>query len=961
MGIYTEAVQKLYVAYFSRPADPAGLTYWEGVVAAANGSTAAVSAAFAASAEYKASFAGMTEYQIVNTIYMNLFGRAAEPAGLQFWGQNLIAGKITIDAVVTAVASGAQGTDLVAYNSKVAAATAFTAALDTTPEILGYTGAGPNAAAVNFLAGVKDAATLAAAIAPATLAATVLAITSPPVVGVTTTLTEGIDTFVGTTANDTIIATTSDGVMALTTFDNINAGGGTDTLSFVDTATGNAGTLSLPTDATVAGIELMTVLTNGSVNLNTTSYTGLQKVTAVATGTSAASITASGTTDVELKSSTTGTTTIAGGKSVVASVGAAAGAVTVTGAALTTVAVTGGVNTTVTNTGTAANTLTAVSLTGTSGTAALTGKALTTVNLSKIVAAEAVTVSNSTAGHALNLNLAATGYTSAGATVAVSVADAVATSLNVATASKSNVAVTGGLIAAATLTGAGALTLDVAGQAKLKTIDGSAATGDLTLTGLTSVVKTVTTGTGSDTLTISTATVKDDAATTAVDETLTATVTTGAGDDDITVMTSGTGKTVIDAGAGDDVVQIDARGTTLQVLLGDGDDTLDASVAITAVDTIDAGAGSDTLALRLVGAANIGAFAGFDLFDAADLAKTLDVDILATKNTVSEIIVSGDVGAAAALTNVGAGVGVRATGDSASVLTLTQKTAGAMSITVDVDQDVDAEEDAAADTAMANFEVTNATTLNVTFDSDFVADIDDDIAGDNLVTLNLEGDAATAVTVNSGGDNASNELFYNDSANKLVTLTVTGAQALELDVASTKLATIDASAHTGGLTVSTDSLGNGGVVKLGSGVDLVGVGADSIVTGMEMVSGMEKALAVSVSVAAGDATAKAAAIADADMLMIAGATVADSAGGVFTGGTIAKGVLTFIGAGPATLTDAFAIANAAAETAGEAVVFNYLSNSYVFVQGATDLAVQLVGVTGITNFVEGGTDTFFIV
>lgn len=981
MGIYTEAIQKLYVAYFSRPADPAGLTYWEGVVAAANGSTAAVSAAFAASAEYKAAFAGMTQYQIVNTIYMNLFGRSAEPAGLEFWGQNLIAGKITIDAVVTAVAAGAQGTDLVAYNSKVSAATEFTAALDTTPEILGYTGPAANAAAINWLAGVKDATTLAAAIAPAALNATVLAITSPPVVGVTTTLTEGLDDFVGTSANDTIIATTADGVMALTTFDNINAGGGTDTLKFVDTQTDNAaGILALPTDATVAGIELMNVLTTGSVNLNTTSYAGLQKVTVVATGLANASITASGTTDVELKSSTAGTTTIAGGKTVTASVGATAGAVSVTGAALTNVSVTGGsVSTTVTNTGTAANTLTTVSLTGTAGTAALTGKALTTLNLSKIVAADAITVTNSTVGHALNLNLSAAGYTAAGAVVAgVTVTDSIATSLNIATASKSNVTVAGGEIVTATLTGAGALTLDVGSQAKLKTIDGSAATGGITLANVLPAVQTVTTGSGDDTASIAFVTVKDDTATSGVDETKTATLTTGAGDDTITVNTSGAGKTIITAGAGNDTVNVTARGTVLQVALGDGDDTLDATVAITAADTIDAGAGSDTLALRLVGSANIGAFSGFDLFDAAGMAGgTLDVDILATKNTVSEIIVSDDVDALSALINVGAGVGVRAIGDSANDLTLTQKTAGAMSVTVDIDQDVEAEADAVADTAVANFIVTNATALNVTFDSDFVADIDDDVAGDNLVTLNLDSGlvgtattGATSATVFSGGDNAVNKLVYTDTNNKLASLVVTGTQALELSQDGTALLNLDASAHTGGLTVSTNSLGNGGTVKLGSGIDKVTVGVDSAATAtdFEKISGMEKTLAVSVSVVAGDATAKAAAIADADLLVITGAAVANANVGVTTG-TIAKGVLTFTGAGPATLADAFAIANAAAESAGEAVAFNYLANSYVFVQGANgavdavgDLAVQLVGVTGITNFVAGtDPNTFFIV
>ena len=170
MGIYTALVQQLYVAYFSRPADAAGLVYWESVVAAAKGNTSAVSAAFAASAEYKAAYAGKDAAQVVDTVYMNLFGRNAEPAGVQYWAPLLQSGKVTIDAIVTAVAGGARTTDLVAYDAKVTAATAFSAALDTTPEMLGYSGAAANAAGIAFIAGVKDAATLAAAIDPAKLA-----------------------------------------------------------------------------------------------------------------------------------------------------------------------------------------------------------------------------------------------------------------------------------------------------------------------------------------------------------------------------------------------------------------------------------------------------------------------------------------------------------------------------------------------------------------------------------------------------------------------------------------------------------------------------------------------------------------------------------------------------------------------------------------------------------------------
>lgn len=170
---YYNNIQQLYVAYFNRPADTAGLAYWETVVEGAKGSTAAVSAAFAASAEYQSTYSGMTNAQIVNAVYMNLFGRPAETAGQTYWANLLTNGQITIDQVVTQIAAGAQGTDATAYADKVAAATAFTSALGTTNA---YSGTAANTAAKAFLSGIVDNASLAAATDPYVLATTVASV-----------------------------------------------------------------------------------------------------------------------------------------------------------------------------------------------------------------------------------------------------------------------------------------------------------------------------------------------------------------------------------------------------------------------------------------------------------------------------------------------------------------------------------------------------------------------------------------------------------------------------------------------------------------------------------------------------------------------------------------------------------------------------------------------------------------
>ncbi|MVW61145.1 DUF4214 domain-containing protein [Massilia sp. NEAU-DD11] len=485
------------------------------------------------------------------------------------------------------------------------------------------------------------------------------------------------------------------------------------------------------------------------------------------------------------------------------------------------------------------------------------------------------------------------------------------------------------------------------------TIDASASTGAITFAGGANTVANIKTGSGNDTVTLVAATVKDNSATTA-DETVNATVNTGAGNDTITVNASGTGIVTVVAGDGNDTVNVTGRSSgALNVDLGAGDDTFTSTVDIGANDKIDAGAGNDTLLLKLVGSVNVGAFSNFDAFDAAGLSKALDVDILSQKNTVTEIVATGDVGAGASLLNVGSGVSYRVTGDTnvANALSITQKTAGDLTVTLDIDESGDAKT-TAADKADAAVNATNATGVKVVFDSSFVGA--SKAAGDNVSALTLTAGAAKTIAVTSGGANAENHLTLTAS-DALTSVTVTGASELVIDsvTGATKLASIDASAATGGLTASLADVANGGTIKLGTGADMITITSASTVGAVESISGFEKTAAAAVG---SDATAKAAAIADADVLSFAGTVAAD-------GGQISKGVLSFTGAGPSTLADAVGLADGAATVAGSAVVFEYLGNSYVFVQGgATDTLVQLAGITGIKNFAEdGATDHFFIV
>lgn len=152
---YVNEVQKLYVAYFSRPADPAGLNFWANNLATNPNGYQEIAQAFSTSAEYRASYGGLDNRAVVAEVYENLFGRPGEAAGIDFWTNALNNGSLNIGNVVTGVASGAQGSDRVAFNAKVGVSTQFTNRIDTDAEKAAYTGTKLQIA-IDYIANVKN-------------------------------------------------------------------------------------------------------------------------------------------------------------------------------------------------------------------------------------------------------------------------------------------------------------------------------------------------------------------------------------------------------------------------------------------------------------------------------------------------------------------------------------------------------------------------------------------------------------------------------------------------------------------------------------------------------------------------------------------------------------------------------------------------------------------------------------
>ena len=102
------AVRDAYVAYYGRPADPAGLSYWTAVVDAHGGDINPVLSAFGTSAEFTRRFGGLTFAQSVTQIYRQSLARDPEQAGLDWYVAELTAGRTTLQRVAMDVYYGAR-------------------------------------------------------------------------------------------------------------------------------------------------------------------------------------------------------------------------------------------------------------------------------------------------------------------------------------------------------------------------------------------------------------------------------------------------------------------------------------------------------------------------------------------------------------------------------------------------------------------------------------------------------------------------------------------------------------------------------------------------------------------------------------------------------------------------------------------------------------------------------------
>ncbi|MDD2844655.1 MAG: hypothetical protein PHT57_06840 [Rhodoferax sp.] len=570
--------------------------------------------------------------------------------------------------------------------------------------------------------------------------------------------------------------------------DNIDGGAGTDTLNVADSAT-TTGTAFSFGATTIKNVENIVVATNGKFDaLNVSKIAGLTSFAGTSADTAAATVTAADTTNVVLNTATTAASTVTGGKVVSVTKGAAAvGTLGVTGKALTDITIKGGAGAvTIDNQDAAATsnkgiTLKTVTLDGVDAGTGIGGEGLESVTVKgATTAARTVTITNAKADHALTVNVDGTGYKADGTTaVQTVVADAAAKTITVnATGAKSSLALTGSSAAKA-LNITGSAALDLAAVATATKIDGSAATGNLTLNTLNAVTVDIKTGSGNDKFTATT-----------------------------------TSKIALDAGAGNDTVTLSgALVLGSNVNLGAGNDKLIGDTAVLkagagiADSVVNGGDGTDTVSAALITAGNAALFTNFEGLS-LNSSTGLDANLL-TGSTLTALSI-----------------------DSTSTTALYQNLSVAQVL------DVSYVGDNSGVTNTLAFK--NATGTADTFAIKFTADNSAAVTAPTAANVKAGGISAAGIesfTIESAGTKAWNSLILtNDAAAK--TVAITGASNLDLTFVAgangfgsltapnTGVSLIDGSAATGKLAINV-----GGVTAATAGLTVKGgLAADTLTT-----------------------------------------------------------------------------------------------------------------------------------
>lgn len=258
ISAYHDEVQKIYIAYYGRPADPVGLNFWANKLSAANGNLDEIIDAFGNSAESTALYNGASNSAKISQIYQQLFNRAPEAEGLNYYVELLANGQATLATIALDILNGASGSDLSVVSAKLDAANDFTGAIDSGAETSAYDGDWAAQQARDWLHDVTQPGDGGD---PQAVIDAIVAGPAPDGLA----LTSGIDT-IAAAAGQVVV-------------------GGTDTLTNGDKITGAAQVeLSLASQtspysgSTIDGAQKVTIMPTGDVEVTTKKWVNIEQI-----------------------------------------------------------------------------------------------------------------------------------------------------------------------------------------------------------------------------------------------------------------------------------------------------------------------------------------------------------------------------------------------------------------------------------------------------------------------------------------------------------------------------------------------------------------------------------------------------------------------------------------------------------------------------------------------------------
>ena len=280
-----ELIQKLYIAFYGRPADPGGLRYWASQLPdnAAPDSPAVrdLISRFINSQEAQDRFGSPSLNSTVARVYTYAFHRDATDADKAKY-----AGKTVVDVLVD-VLSVSYGPDYGTLNEKLQYAKWFTNYLDPNGDGIPNDDATGTKFAATFF-GNTDAETAKSKLHDIWLGNPAVQskvlddvksiadtgdyiLTNPPVTGRTFTLTAGVDNLTGTSGDDTFVADDTQTIKVTSAADQINGGAGTDTLIIYGTPN------ATPQITSIENVVLDSIGDGGSANF--AGVSGVEKMT----------------------------------------------------------------------------------------------------------------------------------------------------------------------------------------------------------------------------------------------------------------------------------------------------------------------------------------------------------------------------------------------------------------------------------------------------------------------------------------------------------------------------------------------------------------------------------------------------------------------------------------------------------------------------------------------------------